>query len=435
MLSQEVEIHIRGLAVGGEFVGEVVQVFREQDETLLGITTFVPFAVPGETVRVRITERKERYLRGELLEVVTSSPDRINPECSYFTDCGGCELQHIEYSRQLEIKSQMIQGALRSARLPSRVLDIVSPVLPSDPYHFRRRVHLHIDSSGRLGFYKTKSRTIVSVHSCPVSVPEIEALLSVAQEITPALKGKINSLMLESDSSNVLAVLTSPYALTPKDQKEVYSVAKKAFKNFMIIVEGKEVSGSGITALELPLNRAKSLFLKVPGGSFSQVNWQVNLSLIEKVLEQVLPASGKVIYDLYAGAGNFTLPLARAGAHVIAVETDPRLVFYGKESAKNAGIQNNVSYYEESVERFLKKNALKALDTVIADPPRSGLGGLCNMFSECSNLIYISCHLPSFVRDIKQLVDKGLEVSLIQPFDMFAETSYVEILAVLKRVE
>jgi 23S rRNA (uracil1939-C5)-methyltransferase len=433
MLLHEVQIHVRGLAVGGEFVGEVVKVFNEQDEALLGITTFVPFAVPGETVRVRITERKERYLRGELLEVVTPSPHRVTPECNYFTDCGGCELQHIEYPRQLEIKSQMIQGALRSARVPSRVLDIVSPVLPGDPYHFRRRVQLHIDSSGRLGFYKTKSRTIVSVYSCPVSVPEIEALLPVAQEIAPALKGKINSLMLESDTSNVLAVLTSPYALSQKDQKEVYSVAKKAFRNFLIIVEGKEVSGSGVTALELPLNRAKSLFLKVPGGAFSQVNWQVNLSLIEKVLEHALPASGKVIYDLYAGAGNFTLPLARAGVHVVAVETDPRLVFYGKESARNAGIQKNVTYHEESVERFLKRHALKESDTVIADPPRSGLGGLCNVLSDCSNVIYISCHLPSFVRDIKQLVDKGFEVSVIQPFDMFAQTSYVEILAVLKR--
>ncbi len=427
-------VHIRNLAVGGDFVGEVVKVFKEEDEKYLGITTFVPYAVPGETVQVQITERKDRYLKASLLEVTNPSEHRIQPECSHYGDCGGCELQHMRYEAQLQTKFQMIQGALRAGRIPSSVIELLKPIYPGESYHFRRRIHLHIDSSGRVGFYKNKTRTVVSIHSCPVAVPEIDVMLESAHAIAPEIKGKISSLYLESDGSNVIAILTSPYTLSLKDQKEVHAASKKVFKNFIITAEGKEVSGSGLPFLELPLNRSKSIFLKVPGGAFSQVNWGINIPLIEHVILECGSLQGKTVYDLYAGAGNFTLPLAHAGAKVTAVETDPRLVFFGKESAKEAGIEKNVCYHESSVEVFLKRNPISSADVIIADPPRSGLGNISSQFVKAKKIILISCHLPSFVRDVKQLSELGFEVSSIQPFDMFSQTSYVETVAVLERV-
>jgi len=434
MTAEIVLVHIRSLAVGGDFVGEVVEVFREEDHDLLGITAFVPFAVPGDTVKVSVLERKSKYLKGVILESDSLGESRAEPLCAYYSDCGGCEMQHVTYEAQLKLKQQMIQGALRAGRLPSRVLETLKPIRESEPYHFRRRIQLHIDSSGRVGFYKPKSRTIVSIDRCVVAVQEVSELIPRAHEIAPIIKGKINSLTLESDGMNVLAVLTSPYTLSAKDQKEVTLAAKGAFKNFIIIAGGKEVAGSGINHLELPVNRSRSLFVSVPGGSFSQVNWDINLSLIERVCELLSITNDQEVYDLFAGAGNFTLPLARKGARVTAVECDPRLVFYGKESARKAGLERKISYHESSVEAFLKKQKKnKEGLTVIADPPRSGLGSLCEELSSVSRLVFIACHLPSFVRDIKTLTDKGFEVETIEPFDMFAQTSYVEILSVLSR--
>lgn len=433
-------VHIRSLAVGGDFVGEVVKVFNEADEACLGITTFVPYAAPGEIVKVQITERKERYLKGAFLGVEKESEQRVSPECSYYEDCGGCELQHISYEAQLQIKFQMIQGALRAGRIPAAAINLLEPVFPGTPYHFRRRIHLHIDSSGRVGFYKNKTRTIVSIRSCPVAVPEIESMITTAQEIAPEIKGKISSLYLESDVSatatsaaNVLAILSSPFTLSSKDQKEVFAAAKKVFKNFLILSEGKEVAGNGVTFLKLPLNKSNSVSLRVPGGAFSQVNWNINIPMIEHVIAACGPIKGKKVYDLYAGAGNFTLPLAYAGGQVTAVETDSRLVFFGKESARGAGIEKNIQYHESSVEAFLRKNPIKNADVVVADPPRSGLGTLCSQFSQAKKLILISCHLPSFVRDLKHFTDQGFTVESIKPFDMFSQTSYVEIVAVLSR--
>jgi len=427
------QVRVRNLSVGGDFVGEVLSVSNPNDSNYLGITAFVPFTIPGETVEVQINEKKDRYLKSSLLSVIESSENRVEAECSYYGDCGGCELQHIRYDIQLKIKYQMIQGALKAGKIPLSTIELLKSLYPSDAFHYRRRIHLHLDSNGRLGFYKNKTRTVISINSCPISVPEIDSLISSIHSITPEIKGKVSSIFLESDGRNVIALLSSPYMLSLKEQKEVFDSAKKIFKNFIISAEGKEISGSGLNFLELPLNRSESLHLKVPAGSFSQVNWGINVPLIERVLTYCGVLTNKNVLDLYSGAGNFSLPLAHAGANVTAVETDPRLVFFGKESAKKAGLEKRLKHIESSVEVFLKKNRNISSDITILDPPRSGVGNLYSQVAFSKKIILISCHLPSFVRDLKNFISLGYSVTAIEPFDMFAQTSYVEVLAVLER--
>ena len=195
----------------------------------------------------------------------------------------------------------------------------------------------------------------------------------------------------------------------------------------------KELAGIGRTSLELPLNEAGSLMLKIPAGAFSQVNWRINLDLIKEVNQQVAPSEETQVVDLYAGAGNFSLPLARAGAQVIAVECDPRLIRCGRQSAERNGLGRNIEFVETSVEKYLRKNLLPENAVILADPPRSGLGPLTGEMGEASKILFIACHLPSFIRDTKQLSQKGWKLTYIQPFDMFAQTSYVEVLGVLER--
>ncbi|HMO17980.1 MAG TPA: TRAM domain-containing protein [Oligoflexia bacterium] len=437
MSADVVSVHIRGIAVGGEAVGEVTEVHSGSgsDSDLLGITTFVPFANPGEIVLAQVTEKKDKYLRASLLEVVRSSPERVTPRCPYFTDCGGCELQQLSLEGQLSAKFQMIQGALRAGRLPANVVDMLSPVVPGLDYGFRRRIQLHISSSGSLGFYRAGTRSVVSINSCPVAVPEINTLIPSAKDILPKAKGLINSLTFESDGKKVIAILTSPYALSPKDIKEIESVARGVFKDFIIVCEGKEVLTHGQSYLDMPLNKAGTLHVSIPGGAFSQVNWPVNLLLIEKILEFAGTGAGKSVFDLFSGAGNFSLPLARAGFSVTAVETDKRLIVYGRDSARKSGLEERIQYVESSVEKYLKKHPeILNGEYVIADPPRSGLGAsLVDFLSNPEKIFLVSCHLPSFVRDLKALSEKGFGVELIQPFDMFSQTSYVEILAVLEK--
>lgn len=433
MASSVVQVNIRNIAVGGAGVGEVHAQTNGKDD-LLGIAAFVPFSIPGEQVSAHVTLKKKQYIETQLLQVEKESPLRVVAPCKYFSTCGGCELQHISYDGQLELKHRMIEGALRSGRVPQPVIDTLLPVIPGDAFGYRRRVTLHIDASGSVGFYRPNSRAVVAIQSCPISVPLIEESLKDIQVFGREVRGKVSSIVLEADESTVVCVLKTPYALGDADVQQVLSIAKKVFKNVKIVASDKEVGGFGKQILEMPLAERGAFSLQVPAGSFSQVNWKINQQLVERVVQYAEATAGKAVLDLYAGAGNFSLPLARTGAKVTAVECDERLVGFGRQNAFRLGLDSRLDFFEGSVEAFLKsKKPQRSFDVLVADPPRSGLGNLASELPVANRFLLVSCHLPSFVRDIKTLSQSGWQVKVLQPYDMFAQTSYVEILSLLER--
>lgn len=430
--SANITVNIRNLAVGGDGVGEVVEQ-SDGGEDLLGITAFVPYCAVGEVVSARVIQKKDRYVKAELLTIEEESPARIEPPCPYYMQCGGCDLQHVSYSQQLDAKQRMIEGALKAAKLSSKELENLHTILPGEEYSFRRRVKLHVDASGRVGFYRGQSRSVVPISSCTVATPAIDESLTRLDELGKILQGQVSSVTIESDGGGVVAVLGAPYAMSESVARNIIEQVRVFFPNVTLHAAGKEIAGVGRTQLELPLNETGTLKFKVPAGSFSQVNWGINLRLIKEVVEQVNPTQGAPILDMYAGAGNFSLPLARAGAAVTAIECDPRLVRCGRQNAEHNGLQHSIEFIENSVEGFLRKNSPASATTIVADPPRNGLGSLISELGKASRLVFIACHLPSFVRDASQLNQRGWKIRCIQPFDMFAQTSYVEILGVFER--
>ena len=427
-----VKVNIRNIAFGGDGVGEVTEQSDGNDD-LLGITAFVPYSAPGEVVSAQVEERKQRYIKTSLVDIELAADGRKTPECKYYTVCGGCDLQHIGYRSQLEMKKEMIAGALRSARFERTIVDRLDDVEPSEEYGYRRRVSLHIDSNGKIGFYRANSRATVEIEKCAIAVPEINQTIEHIQDFARRVAGKISSVLLEADDEGVVAVLRSPYDLGRLEQQDVIAAAKEIFSNAVLFVGEKSVGGYGREILELPLNESKTLSLRVPAGDFSQVNSEMNRRLVEAVLEDAELFKGANVLDLYSGAGNFAIPLAKNGASVTAVEVNQRLVTFGRENASRYGLQKDVEFVPTSVERFLKKRGRKAeADLVIADPPRSGLGQLVGELGSAKRLMLISCHLPSFVRDLRGILDNGWELEAIKPFDMFAQTTYVEILSVFR---
>ena len=431
-VATEVKVKVRNIAVGGAGVGEVVEQYDGSGD-LLGITAFVPFTAVGEEVKARVEERKERYVHAQLLEVLTASLERTKPACKYFQTCGGCELQHIEYDEQLRAKRAMIVGALRAGQISAKIVDLVAPLKPSLPLGYRRRIKLHVDSTGKVGFYRTQSRSIVEIDKCPVADPLIGATFERLGDLGKALKGQVSSINLESDDAGVVAVLTAAYAMSEAAARDIKKIAREFFPNIVLIAGGKEMGGVGRQILELPLDTNGSLKLRVPAGSFSQVNWGVNQALVKRVCEAAESYSDSTVYDLFAGAGNFALPLAATGASVTAVEVDPRLVSLGRESAEAARLSKKLKFLEMSVEKFFKTQKIPNDAIIVADPPRNGLGPLVEELKTGSRLLFVSCHLPSFVRDLKKLLAAGWQAERIEPFDMFAQTSYVELLGVLTR--
>jgi 23S rRNA (uracil1939-C5)-methyltransferase len=258
-------------------------------------------------------------------------------------------------------------------------------------------------------------------------------MLEQLQDFGRAVQGKISSILLEEDAQGIIAVLKSPYDLANAEIQDVLKNAKKYFKNVLILVGEREIGGYGRQILELALNERQTFSLHVPAGSFSQVNWGINLQLIENVLELSQVSFQAAVLDLYAGAGNFSVPLARQGANVTAVEADKRLASFARENASRASLSKRLNVEEISVEKFLKRKPRIETDLIIADPPRSGLGPLVSELSSAKRLMLVSCYLPSFVRDLKVLEKLGWKTEKIIPFDMFPQTSYVEILGVLNK--
>ena len=199
----------------------------------------------------------------------------------------------------------------------------------------------------------------------------------------------------------------------------------------MLLAGDKERGGFGRQILELPLTPSGTFKLKVPAGSFSQVNWEINQRLIADVIEYSGIGRNVRVDDLFSGAGNFSVPAARDGAKVTAVENDPRLVNLGRENASRYSL-NNLNFVETTVEKYLAGRKHQA-DVIIADPPRSGLGTMAQSLTYAKKLVLISCQLSSFVRDLRLLQDNGWIVEKIRPYDMFAQTSYVEIMSIYSR--
>ena len=429
-----IQIEVRAIATGGDSVGQVVS----QDsgaEDLLGITAFIPYAVPGELIEAAVTQRKERFLRAELRSVLRAAEERVEPRCEYFGRCGGCDFQHIGYQRQLAEKQDMIISAMRAAQFGERELELVQKIVPSDnPFGYRQRITLHINQRGKVGFYRAGSRDLIEVKHCEIADSGISAVIDGISRLGEALANQVSSIRLVADSQGVIAVLETPYDMAAGQARELLRRCAAVVPNSSLQHDGTEIAGVGRT--QFSESAAGSDAVRLPAAAFSQVNTGVNRKLVSRVVEKVSEQqSSKEILDLYAGAGNFSLPIAsRLGASKItAVEYDAELVKSGRENAARLELDRRLSFQKARVEDYLQKHRAPEGCAVIADPPRSGLGAVVRQLNGAEYLLFIACHMPSFLRDAKALKAGGWELVSIEPYDMFPQTAHVEILGEFRR--
>ena len=223
-------------------------------------------------------------------------------------------------------------------------------------------------------------------------------------------------------------------ALSSNEVRKIESEAKKYLKHFVIYAAGKEVAGAGRSILSISSSSATSIKIDVPAAGFSQVNAEINSKLIAKIIDILKPQQNPKVCDLYAGAGNFALPLAQMGADVLAVESESQLVTVARNTATKRNINHRITYFACSVEEFFKhhRKEFASVDTVILDPPRNGIFKQIKELRRAKELLLVSCYLPSLCRDVVSLIEDGWKVESISPFDMFAQTTYVEILVHLR---
>ena len=397
------ELELTGMAHGGAAIGR-----RE------GRTIFAPYAIPGERVRARIVEDKGRFARAQVIEVLSPSPDRVEPPCPHFGpgQCGGCHWQHIAYPAQLRLKREVMIDQLRRV---GRIDDPpVQATLPSpDPWAYRVHATFQVDAHGALGFWSDDNRRIVPVETCLIIREELLDLLGeLAFE-----PGSLNRARLQVGSDGALLMTLS----ADDDQPPELETDLPISVNFLLSDnEPFNLIGSTHTRYEV-----RGRWFRATGGSFFQANLPVAGLLIDEVLRRLDLDGDESVLDLYSGVGLFSAFLAERAALVTAVESYPPAV---TDAEFNLAEFDNVDLIEGAVE-----DALPDLEgpyaAAVLDPPRTGMtpGAVDALAAHAPRtIVYVSCDPATLARDARRLLGRGYTLVDVQPVDMFPQTFHIE---------
>jgi 23S rRNA (uracil1939-C5)-methyltransferase len=399
-----------------------------------GITYFLPFVLPGESIVARPVDRRKNFVRAEVAEIVRPSPDRVTPPCPYFTVCGGCNYQHIPYERQLQMKSEIVRETL--ARLGRVIWN--GPIEPhaSPPFGYRNRAQWKVrrrkpfggsDRGLAIGYFHARSTSLCAVDQCAVLAPPLAAALTALRTELESgeLPETIREIAAFAEPSGGLLMNVSVAAMpdAPRRLAERLRAAVPDVRSLLMQeTDGERMELDGPGHLSYPVG---GIEYQVGHMSF----FQVNRYLIEGMVEAVAagPAGGLAL-DLFAGVGLFSVPLARRFARVVAVEADPAAARDLEENLKAAGA--GAQAMNADAAQFLA-NWQEQPDLVVLDPPREGvpaeaLSALARLRPK--QIIYVSCDPSTLARDLRGLAEAGYEIAQLHVFDVFPQTYHIETL-------
>ncbi len=396
-----------------------------------GRVIFVPYSAPGDELIVEVVSKRKGVLWGHIKQIKSPSVLRATPFCAHYKLCGGCQLQHISYTAQLEQKRLMLADTLSHL---AGLKDIaVKPCLAS-PINkgYRRRVRLHC-SAGEIGFYKPQSHTITPIDNCPILTLEINDCLKQLSNY-PALhsiSGLSEIRLMQGDGGQLIMSLKMDYPPSP-------AVINKFRDN--IGVAGAVLSSRGrdkiLWGRDYAAFSMQDFSFRVSAGAFFQANTSLLPGLIKQLLKALKFKAVDSAVELYAGVGVFSLPLAEKVNKLITVEWNKKAV---RNALFNLGANRvkNVIVYPVSAGEGLELLYSKKLKPglVLVDPPREGLSDrVCQRLKQLAarQIIYVSCNPASLARDMKRIMSTGAyQLSEIQPLDMFPHTAHIESVSIL----
>jgi len=383
-------VEIEKVAHGGHFIA------RHE-----GAVIFVRHAIPGEIVDVEVNGIEKSFARADVVAVIEASPSRITPACKYSTICGGCDFQHIEISRQRDLKSDVI--AEQFARIAKMEIDIEVEEV-STPLRWRTRFAASTNREGEPGFKGPRSNQVIPIASCVVLNPEIDFPTLPTERLGANKRVEVS---LDTQGQRTISIM---------DQRE----SKTAERAKPTIIEG----GASLTY------EVHGIDYQVSQSSF----WQSNISapevLVDTVIEFADLKSGDHLLDLYGGVGLF------AGAALKLIGDSGRIdIVEGSSSATNDARANfagrkNVHIHTGDVARELDK--FESADVIILDPPRTGAGReviepLVDLAPRA--IVYVACDPAALARDTGYLNGLGYHLQSLRAFDLFPMTHHIESVA------
>jgi 23S rRNA (uracil1939-C5)-methyltransferase len=401
-----------------------------------GKAIFVPLTLPGERVRVRITESKSGYSTAELAEVIEPSPGRVTPRCPYFGACGGCNYQHTGYERQLAFKETILRETLeRGGVVPPEQI----AVLAADPWAYRNRVRLAFDVNGRPGYRSRKSHTLIPIAECPIAAPLLIAAAEAAGDALDRVPANLRpkEILLFSDAAE--SALMATWFAAEDAGIRLESLAKNLheripqLRSAQLATDGRPGHPARTLAKwgEPSITyRAAGFDYRVDHGAFFQVNrWLVD-ALVDNV---TAGQSGVLAWDLFAGVGLFARRLTASFAGVVAVESAPPAV--DALEANLAGT-TGTAVRANTLDFLRSAPSNPRPDLIVVDPPRTGLGAeittLLAAFAAPA-LVYVSCDPATLARDLRALTQAGYAIQSVTLADLFPQTFHLETIVHLRR--
>ena len=370
---------------------------------------FVPNTIIGEDVEIKVIENKKNYIVGEVKTYNKKSDYRVNDLCPYYNICGGCDIMHLPYNKQLEFKQNKVKEVLD--KFFGKDIKIKN-IIYTEQYNYRNKVTLKVDK--KIGYYKKNTHDIINIENCKLLDKDINDLINKLNKID--LKQNKN-IVIRKNTSGLMIVFDSEvdYDLIKKEVDFIYLNAKKIYG------EDLYEDMNGLKFIISPL-------------SFFQVNKYNTINLYNKILDYCDLKGNETVLDLYCGTGTIGSFVSQKCKEVIGIDIDSSSI---NDANKNKKINNlnNINFICGDSGKILKNNKYKNIDVVIVDPPRSGLSELS--IKEIINInpkkiVYTSCDLVTLARDLKILSEK-YNVLELTPVDMFPNTYHCESVTILER--
>ena len=423
-----------------------------------GFTVFVKDAVIGDTVRAKIMKAKKNYGYGRLEEIITPSPDRVEPKCQFARQCGGCQLQALSYEKQLEFKTSKVRGHLE--RIGGFTDIPMEKILGMEqPFHYRNKAQFPVGKSkdGRIitGFYAGRTHSIIENRDCALGVTRNKEVLDrvIAHmekfHIQPydenTGKGLMRHVLIRygffTDEMMVCLIINGENL--PGEEALVKSLCQiPETVSVMVNVNKKRnnvILGEKVRLLwgqPYITDKIGEISYQISPLSFFQVNPYQTGRLYGKALEYAQLSGNETVWDLYCGIGTISLFLAQKAKMVRGVEIIPAAIENAKENARLNGFANTeffVGKAEEVLPEQFARTGERA-DVIVVDPPRKGcdetlLSTIIEM--QPDRVVYVSCDSATLARDLKYLCERGYELKKVCPVDMFPNTVSVETVVLL----
>lgn len=453
----------REFNVGDKFVTEIIDLTSEGKgiAKIEGFTVFVDGGLPGDKGKIEITKIKKNFGLGKMVELTFPSVNRVKPKCRLSGICGGCQLQELDYTKQLKIKTDIVKNNIeRIGKLKD--IKINDTIGMKQPYRYRNKAQFQVGKKGKdiaIGFYQIESHDIINVDKCILQNDINDKIIDIVRKymkdfkIKPydrkSKKGIIRHILtrVSSYTGEIMVIIVTKTDILPYSNEFIHLLIGKIPQITSIIQNVNKKNSSEILGMKNKVlfgndritDSIGNLKFSISPMSFYQVNPTQTQVLYNKALDYAHLVGNEVVFDIYCGIGTISLFLAQRAKKVYGIEIVKEAIKDARINAKLNNI-NNVEFYDGKAEDILPnlyKDGIKA-DVIVVDPPRKGCHkSVIEMIIKMrpKKVIYVSCNPSTLARDLKYLDEGGYKAVEVQPVDMFPQTGHVECVVLISRVD